>query len=94
LLTPPPAEAALYDRQIRLWGLEAQNRMRRSHILLAGLGGVATEALKNIVLAGVGRVSLLDDAPVQPGDLEAGFFWREDDVGNAVSGRGGQTHTL
>ncbi|PWN96142.1 hypothetical protein FA09DRAFT_346764 [Tilletiopsis washingtonensis] len=77
------AEAALYDRQIRLWGLEAQNRMRRSHILLAGLGGVATEALKNIVLAGVGRVSLLDDAPVQPGDLEAGFFWREDDVGNA-----------
>ncbi|KAE8221188.1 hypothetical protein CF319_g5411 [Tilletia indica] len=74
-------EAALYDRQIRLWGLDAQNRMRQAHILIYHLGGIATETIKNIVLSGVGRLSILDDADVQMSDLGAGFFFREEDVG-------------
>ncbi|KAK0561456.1 E1 ubiquitin-activating protein aos1 [Tilletia horrida] len=74
-------EAALYDRQIRLWGLEAQNRMRQAHILVYNLGGVATETIKNIVLSGVGSLSILDNAEVSWSDLGAGFFFREEDVG-------------
>ena len=30
------AEAALYDRQIRLWGLDAQRRLRAANVFLAG----------------------------------------------------------
>ncbi|KAK0532652.1 E1 ubiquitin-activating protein aos1 [Tilletia horrida] len=74
-------EAALYDRQIRLWGLDAQNRMRQAHILIYHLGGIATETIKNIVLSGVGQLSILDDEDVQMSDLGAGFFFREEDVG-------------
>ncbi|CAD6910943.1 unnamed protein product [Tilletia controversa] len=74
-------EAALYDRQIRLWGLDAQNRMRQAHILIYHLGGIATETIKNIVLSGVGKLIILDDGEVQMSDLGAGFFFREDDVG-------------
>ena len=33
------AEAALYDRQIRLWGLDAQRRLRAANVFLAGLKG-------------------------------------------------------
>ena len=36
-------EAALYDRQIRLWGLEAQNHMRQAHVAVVSFTGVAEE---------------------------------------------------
>ena len=74
----------MYDRQIRLWGLEAQNRMRNATILTVNLRGVATETIKNIVLAGIGKLILVDAEPVIEEDLGAGFFFREDDVGKAV----------
>ncbi|KAI0269874.1 hypothetical protein BC834DRAFT_863729 [Gloeopeniophorella convolvens] len=74
-------EAALYDRQIRLWGLEAQQRMRNATILVVRLRGAATETIKNIVLAGIGKLVIWDDADVAPEDLGAGFFFRDEDVG-------------
>lgn len=74
-------EAALYDRQIRLWGVEAQNRMRRSSVLMINLRGLASEACKNIVLAGVGSITILDRNDVSAEDLGAGFFFREQDIG-------------
>ncbi|KAH9969636.1 hypothetical protein BC827DRAFT_1257513 [Russula dissimulans] len=74
-------EAALYDRQIRLWGLEAQQRMRNATILVVNLRGVATETIKNIVLAGVGKLIIWDCEDVAAEDLGVGFFFREEDVG-------------
>ncbi|MBW0468816.1 hypothetical protein O181_008531 [Austropuccinia psidii MF-1] len=74
-------EAILYDRQIRLWGVEAQNRMRRSSVLMINFKGITTEACKNIVLAGVGSITILDDEVVSYEDLGAGFFFREEDIG-------------
>jgi len=58
-------EAKVYDRQIRLWGVEAQQRMRSSKILLMGhIAGTAIEIAKNLVLAGVGAVVLSDNSTV------------------------------
>ncbi|KAI0061633.1 hypothetical protein BV25DRAFT_1805342 [Artomyces pyxidatus] len=74
-------EAAVYDRQIRLWGLEAQQKMRNATILVVNLRGVATETIKNIVLAGVGKLVLVDGEEVSEEDLGAGFFFRDEDVG-------------
>eukprot|EP01137_Pigoraptor_chileana_P036644 Opistho-2@32587 len=74
-------EAALYDRQIRLWGAEAQKRMRSSRLLVAGMRGLAAETLKNCVLAGVHSVTILDSHIVQWEDLGANFFLSEEDVG-------------
>ncbi|EIN12546.1 hypothetical protein PUNSTDRAFT_97317 [Punctularia strigosozonata HHB-11173 SS5] len=74
-------EAAVYDRQIRLWGLEAQQRMRNATILVVKLKGVATEAVKNIVLAGIGRLVIVDEDDVAPEDLGCNFLLRDEDVG-------------
>ncbi|EGN98441.1 hypothetical protein SERLA73DRAFT_183447 [Serpula lacrymans var. lacrymans S7.3] len=74
-------EAAVYDRQIRLWGLEAQQRMRNATILVIRLRGVATETIKNIVLAGIGKLVMVDSEDVSEEDLGAGFFYRDEDVG-------------
>jgi len=74
-------EAAVYDRQIRLWGLEAQQRMRNATIMVVRLRGVATETIKNIVLAGIGKLVIVDGDDVAEEDLGAGFFFRDEDVG-------------
>ena len=53
------AEANLYDRQIRLWGLRAQNKIRSSHIVVINASsGSASETIKNLALAGVGELTL------------------------------------
>ncbi|KAF9356453.1 SUMO-activating enzyme subunit 1 [Mortierella sp. NVP85] len=74
-------EAALYDRQIRLWGLEAQHRMRNASILIAGMRALSDEVCKNIILAGVGSITLLEHEVVTEEDLGAQFLVRQEDIG-------------
>ncbi|KAL7099314.1 hypothetical protein ACP275_09G076100 [Erythranthe tilingii] len=72
-------ETALYDRQIRVWGADAQRRLSKSHILVSGLKGTAIEFCKNIVLAGVGSVTLNDDRIVTEEILSANFLIPHDE---------------
>ncbi|OMP08366.1 UBA/THIF-type NAD/FAD binding protein [Corchorus olitorius] len=67
-------ETALYDRQIRVWGADAQRRLSKSHILVYGMKGTVSEFCKNIVLAGVGSVTLVDDRLVTEEALSANFL--------------------
>lgn len=67
-------EAAQYDRQIRLWGLDAQKRLRGSRVLLAGLGGLGAEVAKNLILAGVKGLTLLDHEKVTEDSCRAQFL--------------------
>ncbi|KAF9761809.1 hypothetical protein IL306_003712 [Fusarium sp. DS 682] len=75
----PPAtvsadEVALYDRQIRLWGMAAQAKIQSANILLITIKALANEIAKNLVLAGVGSLTLLDSATVTKADRGAQFF--------------------
>ncbi|KAI9851413.1 MAG: hypothetical protein M1838_003764 [Thelocarpon superellum] len=76
-----PEEIALYDRQIRLWGVQAQQKLRTSNILLIHFRAVANEVAKNLVLAGIGSLTIVDHAPVSEEDLGAQFFLSEQHVG-------------
>ncbi|KAG5682321.1 hypothetical protein PVAND_011680 [Polypedilum vanderplanki] len=67
-------EAELYDRQIRLWGLENQKKLRNSKILIAGINGLGAEIAKNIILAGVKSVTFLDSKSVSKLDFASQFF--------------------
>lgn len=78
-------EIALYDRQIRLWGAQAQERIRSANILLVSLRALGTEIAKNLVLAGISSLTIVDDDPVTEEDLGAQFFLREEEVGMPVS---------
>ncbi|GCF00178.1 hypothetical protein ZYGM_001144 [Zygosaccharomyces mellis] len=73
-------EIDLYDRQIRLWGMAAQARMRSAKVLLIGLGSLGTEICKNVVLSGLGHLTILDDTLVQEEDLGSQFFISGGDV--------------
>ncbi|KAK2913043.1 SUMO-activating enzyme subunit 1 [Channa argus] len=67
-------EAAQYDRQIRLWGLDAQKRLRASRVLLVSLGGLGAEVAKNLILAGVKGLTLLDHEQVSEESCRAQFL--------------------
>ncbi|KAM0436043.1 hypothetical protein ACHAPT_002935 [Fusarium lateritium] len=80
----PPAtvsadEIALYDRQIRLWGMAAQAKIQSANILLITIKALANEIAKNLVLAGIGSLTLLDGAVVTEADRGSQFFLSEDD---------------
>ena len=74
-------DAILYDRQIRLWGAASQHRMMESHVLVSGLNGTGAELVKNLVLGGVGSVTLHDTSSVTYSDVCANFFLSESQVG-------------
>ncbi|XP_053671527.1 SUMO-activating enzyme subunit 1 [Anopheles nili] len=74
-------EAELYDRQIRLWGLDSQKRLRSARILISGLNGLGAEIAKNIILAGVKSVTLLDTQNVMEQDFCSQFLVPQSAVG-------------
>jgi ThiF family len=59
--------------------------MRNATIVVVNLKGLATEVIKNVVLAGIGKLVVVDAADVSEEDLGAGFFFAESDVGSNVS---------
>ena len=70
-----------YDRQLRLWGAQGQKALSEAHVLLLGAGPAGTETLKNLVLPGVGRFTVVDGEKVEERDTGNNFFVRKSDVG-------------
>ncbi|ROT40371.1 hypothetical protein SODALDRAFT_271195 [Sodiomyces alkalinus F11] len=67
-------EIALYDRQIRLWGMQAQEKIRRANVLLITMKALGNEVAKNLVLAGIGSLTILDGDVVTEFNLGSQFF--------------------
>lgn len=61
--------------------MEAQTRMRKSKILVVNAGALANEIIKNLVLAGIGSLTVLDNHIVEGSDLGAQFFISDQDIG-------------
>lgn len=55
-----------YDRQLRVWGVEGQVKITDARVLIAGRGAFASEVAKNLVLAGVGNVTLCSSLSASP----------------------------
>ncbi|KAL0214325.1 hypothetical protein P9112_006509 [Eukaryota sp. TZLM1-RC] len=54
-------EVQQYDRQIRVWGFETQSRLKNARIWVVSLNSVGSEVVKNLALAGVGSILLIDN---------------------------------
>eukprot|EP00554_Chaetoceros_debilis_P013136 CAMPEP_0194126646 /NCGR_PEP_ID=MMETSP0150-20130528/60100_1 /TAXON_ID=122233 /ORGANISM="Chaetoceros debilis, Strain MM31A-1" /LENGTH=634 /DNA_ID=CAMNT_0038820519 /DNA_START=44 /DNA_END=1948 /DNA_ORIENTATION=- len=55
-----------YDRQLRLWGTNGQKALSECCIVLINATACGTETLKNLVLPGIGRFHIIDDAMMKP----------------------------
>lgn len=57
------------SRTALLLGAERMERLRQSHVLVVGTGGVGAYAAEMLVRVGVGRMTLLDADRVQPSNI-------------------------
>jgi molybdopterin/thiamine biosynthesis adenylyltransferase len=69
-----PDELELYDRQIRLWGVESQMRLKKARVLVIGMNGLGAEIVKNVVLSGVETLTMMDDALANEKDSHSQFL--------------------
>ena len=69
---------------IKYIGLEV-DRIRTAKILLVSIKALANEIAKNLVLAGIGGLTVVDHEAVTEEDLFSQFFVTEGDIGKNVS---------
>jgi NEDD8-activating enzyme E1 regulatory subunit len=87
--TGPSSKERKYDRQLRLWAASGQEALEESHVLLVNSddslisGVVGVEALKNLVLPGIGGFTIVDSATVAEPDLGVNFFLDEVSLGKS-----------
>lgn len=76
-------EAIRYGRQILLpaFGEEGQKRLKDSHVVVAGLGGLGCAASLYLACAGVGRLTLVDCDSVELSNLNRQVLYCEEDIG-------------
>lgn len=72
-----------YDRQIRLWGLNGQKDLENANVCLINVTAAGTEALKCLILPGVGRYSILDNTVITAEDVGNNFFFDSFSVGKS-----------
>ncbi|KAI9219375.1 hypothetical protein BC828DRAFT_337296, partial [Blastocladiella britannica] len=63
-----------YIKNRRLWQAHGQAALERAHVCLINGTATGTEALKDLVLPGVGAFTVVDAAVVTPADLGNNFF--------------------
>ena len=74
-----------YDRQLRMWGNDGQKRLNSSSVLCLGLSPAGTEALKNLVLPGIGSIHIVSNRKVSQRDLAQNFFVDVEAIGHDLS---------
>ncbi|PPS01517.1 hypothetical protein GOBAR_AA19139 [Gossypium barbadense] len=72
-----------YDRQLRIWGEQGQAALEKASICLLNCGPTGSETLKNLVLGGVGSITIVDGSKVEFGDLGNNFMVDDSSLGQS-----------
>ncbi|XP_031278694.1 NEDD8-activating enzyme E1 regulatory subunit AXR1-like [Pistacia vera] len=72
-----------YDRQLRIWGEQGQAALEKASVCLLNCGPTGSETLKNLVLGGIGSITVIDGSKVELGDLGNNFMLDESCVGQS-----------
>lgn len=76
-------ERQRYSRQIELrgFGLDGQENLKRAEILIAGAGGLGCAAAIYLVVAGIGKLRIVDFDRVSLDNLNRQFLYSNKDIG-------------
>ncbi|KAF5904273.1 ubiquitin-like modifier-activating enzyme 1, partial [Clarias magur] len=74
-------DEGLYSRQLYVLGHDAMRSMGEANVLICGMRGLGVEVAKNVILAGVGSVTIQDKGKTEWGDLSSQFYLKESDLG-------------
>jgi len=70
-----------YDRQIKLFGAEGQEKLKDSKVFIAGAGGLGSPISIYLAAAGIGKIVLVDRDVVELSNLNRQILHWEKDVG-------------
>lgn len=76
-----PGELDRYKRQILLFGEEGQEKLKKSHIFIAGAGGLGSPVSIYLAVAGVGTITLADHDIVERTNLNRQILHFNRDIG-------------
>lgn len=86
-----PAELSRYNRQLVLpeLGLEGQQRLRESRVLVIGAGGLGSPVGLYLAAAGVGTIGIVDDDVVEISNLHRQVLHGTSDIGRKKTASAG-----
>ena len=87
------ADLLRYSRQIMLpWlGIDGQNRLRDSRVLIVGLGGLGSPVAMYLAAAGIGRLTLADFDTVDLSNLQRQLLHTTTDIGRSKAASAADT---
>lgn len=76
-------ELARYDRHIIIpdFGLEAQEKLKKSRVLVVGAGGLGSPVLLYLAAAGIGHIGIVDCDCVDDSNLQRQVLYSVDEIG-------------
>jgi molybdopterin/thiamine biosynthesis adenylyltransferase len=78
-----PSELIRYNRQLIIpdFGEEGQAKLKDSHAVIAGVGGLGCVSASYLAAAGVGHITIVDADIVELPDLNRQILYSEEDIG-------------
>ncbi|RLE94342.1 MAG: adenylyltransferase, partial [Thermoprotei archaeon] len=80
-MTLSKEELERYNRQIMVWGIEAQEKLKKSTVLVVGAGGLGSAVSLYLAAAGVGRLIMVDPQEVELSNLNRQVLHWTPDIG-------------
>jgi adenylyltransferase/sulfurtransferase len=74
-------EIERYKRQMMLFGVEGQERLKKAHIFIAGAGGLGSPVSIYLAVAGVGTITIVDMDVVDQTNLNRQILHFDRDIG-------------
>ena len=82
-------EQIRYSRHFNLpnFGMEAQQRLKESKVLVVGAGGLGSPLLLYLAAAGVGHIGIIDDDIIDLSNLQRQVLYIEKDIGSSKTSK-------
>jgi ubiquitin-activating enzyme E1 len=82
-------EGGRYDDQIRIYGREVQDKLKKVKTFMVGAGALGCEYMKAFALMGIGcgsgHVGVTDNDNIEVSNLNRQFLFRQSNVGKSKS---------
>ena len=74
-------ELKRYERQIRVFGADGQERLKNAKVFVAGAGGLGSAISIYLAAAGIGRIRIVDHEKIELSNLNRHILHCDEDVG-------------
>ena len=74
-------ELKRYERQIRIFGADGQERLKNAKVFVAGAGGLGSAISIYLAAAGIGRIRIVDHEKIELNNLNRQILHWDEDIG-------------